>query len=561
MLALTLAVPAFALEESDVEAAVSSSSREAVAGNVLVWFLCAVGFLKVSQKIDSFMASIGVNVGHTGGSMLGEAMVAFKGVSLAAGAAGKAVSGFTDKAHAGGKTASGSSGFLQGGLAGVVSRKITNDAVRTATQTTQKASSSTADAAYQATKRTVNAERQAASVVHQSKQTNEARTAQSTAHQQTVSSLHRESQHSVGLGGRLFANSLLEGGRFANDVIGMVAAGDLHSTGSITGEFASQALSSYDGYLYTWAYTTKVEHPYLESKSVTETVTVNTAKNDLAQILAELSPSMPYEKDGFSGELALDHTTLSTEASGYTTKYSKTTETKVIGNLDRNDMSYVPATTIKNGKTLSLANVEWQVTGTALVGEALVPAQYQAVATYSASNIYQAATGYVTMAEYHGTVTAEGVDSITYTVVYTGSEIVPEKTYIWDNGSLSAPLLILTALLLCAGITAAVLILLRRRRNVYVYVPGSSPREYRLIAKFRVEPDSEVPAIDAGSLALNPGDTVAVEVKKSLARHLAGREFTVSFPQSDHTYTIQSSKHNDWHEFTVPAEEEQEAPV
>jgi len=72
LLALTLAVPAFALEESDVEAAVSSSSREAVTGNVLVWFLCAVGFLKVSQKIDSFMASIGVNVGHTGGSMLGE---------------------------------------------------------------------------------------------------------------------------------------------------------------------------------------------------------------------------------------------------------------------------------------------------------------------------------------------------------------------------------------------------------------------------------------------------------------------------------------------------------
>ena len=248
MLALTLAVPAFALEESDVEAAVSSSSREAVTGNVLVWFLCAVGFLKVSQKIDSFMASIGVNVGHTGGSMLGEAMVAFKGVSLAAGMAGKVVGNFADRASSrAGAAASGSSGFLQGGLAGVVSRKITNDAVRTATQTTQKASSSITSAAHQATERTVNAERQAASVVHQSKQTNAARTAQSTAHQQTVSSLHRESQHSVGLGGRLFANSLLEGGRFANDVIGMVAAGDLHSTGSITGEFASQALSSYMG--------------------------------------------------------------------------------------------------------------------------------------------------------------------------------------------------------------------------------------------------------------------------------------------------------------------------
>lgn len=224
-------------------------------------------------------------------------------------------------------------------------------------------------------------------------------------------------------------------------------------------------------------------------------------------------------------------------------------------------MSYVPATTVKNGKTLTLANVEWQVTGTALVGEALVPAQYQAVATYSASSSYQAATGYVTTAEYHGTVTSEGVDSITYTVVYTGSEIVPVKTHIWDNGSLAAPLLIIAAVLPCAGIAAAALILLRRRKNVYVYIPDSKPREYRLIAKFRVEPDSEVPAIDAGALTLNPGDTVAVEVKKSLARHLAGREFTVSFPQSDHTYTIQASKHNDWHEFTVPAEEGQEAPV
>lgn len=232
---LALAVPAFALEESDVEAAVSSSSREAVTGNVLVWFLCAVGFLKVSQKIDSFMASIGVNVGHTGGSMLGDVVVAFKGVSLAAGAAGKVVGNFADRAasHTGGSSAPGSPGFLQGGLAGVVSRKITNDAVRTATQTTQKTSSVTASAARQTT-----------SVVHQ---TNHEKAVQSATHQQTVSSLHRESQHSVGLGGRIFTSSMLEGGRFANDVIGMVAAGDLHSTGSITGELASQALSSYMG--------------------------------------------------------------------------------------------------------------------------------------------------------------------------------------------------------------------------------------------------------------------------------------------------------------------------
>ena len=45
-----------------------------------------------------YTSSIGVNVGHTGGSMLGEAMVAFKGVSLAAGMAGKVVGNFADRA-------------------------------------------------------------------------------------------------------------------------------------------------------------------------------------------------------------------------------------------------------------------------------------------------------------------------------------------------------------------------------------------------------------------------------------------------------------------------------
>ena len=74
--------PAFAaITEGDVQAQVDSAGKEAVAGNVLIWFLCAVSFLKISQKIDSFMASLGVNVGHTGGSMLAEAMIATKGLS------------------------------------------------------------------------------------------------------------------------------------------------------------------------------------------------------------------------------------------------------------------------------------------------------------------------------------------------------------------------------------------------------------------------------------------------------------------------------------------------
>lgn len=128
-----------------------------------------------------------------------------------------------------------------------------------------------------------------------------------------------------------------------------------------------------EGYLYTFADIVKSENPVEEKRIHTEVITVETTKDDLALILEQLKPTIEYDDGRFQGTLALDHTSLNTVAAGYATKNYTVTETKTIGQLDRNDMSYVPATTIKNGRTLSLANVEWQVTGTDLVGEALMP--------------------------------------------------------------------------------------------------------------------------------------------------------------------------------------------
>ncbi len=305
----------------------------------------------------------------------------------------------------------------------------------------------------------------------------------------------------------------------------------------------------YDGFTYTWAYSTKDEHTFLETKEIVKTITVETAKNDLSQILAKLDPSIDYDDGKFIGKLALDHTSLATEASSYTTKYSKTSETKVIGNLDRNDMSYVPATTVKNGRTLTLANVDWQVTGTALVGEALVPSQYQAVATYSASNSYKAATGYVTTAEYRGEVVAEGIKNITYTVVYTGEKIQPELSELYVF-LVSNPIIIgLLLLPLLALLGLLVFLLLKRRKNVYVYIPGDKPRDYKLIAKYRVSEDT--PHIDISELDPYPSGNVAVEVKRPLAKKLMGQRFTVRCRAGDYTYAIRQDKPGDWHEFNV----------
>ena len=308
---MALLTPAFAITEAEVEAQVNATSRETVTGNVLIWFLCAIGFLKVSQKIDSFMASLGVNVGQTGSSMLAEVMIATRGVASIANSFGGGAR------HAGGSASgdatSGPSGpfggFLRGGLAGVVSRKVTNDAVKTATTTTSAVNTvkSTAGASSAAhtvkstatetasqtrmitdqqvgtahqtdtqtgmhqetqtaaahsastetiTQTTQQTEMSAAQIFQQSEHTARQTTTETASHASHTNStvVQSDTQTSVppfkgvGLGGAIFAKSLLSGGSFANDIIGTVAKGDIHATGSITGDLAAQSLQSYLGH-------------------------------------------------------------------------------------------------------------------------------------------------------------------------------------------------------------------------------------------------------------------------------------------------------------------------
>lgn len=333
----------------------------------------------------------------------------------------------------------------------------------------------------------------------------------------------------------------------------------------------------YDGYYYTWAHTTKEENPFLKTKTVEESVTVETAQKDLSVILEELDDSIPYDDGAFKGKLVLDHSSIKTEAKGYVTGYNTLTATKTIGPVDRNDMSYVPATTVRNGVTLSLSNVEWQIVGTDMVGDMLAPSVYQAVAIYAGSSSYQYATGYVTTAAYKGEVVSSGVESITYTVVFAGEEIeppaplvpeepeepeepelpsepeVPKEPQEPKERSILVPILLIVILALAGG-AAAYLFL--TRRNIFVYIPGSRPMDYRLVAKYRVDPRS--PGIDISGLNPYPEDTVAVEIKGRLAKKLPGQEFTVRHRDGEYVYPVQRGRSGDWHEFDLRKQEEPE---
>lgn len=171
----------------------------------------------------------------------------------------------------------------------------------------------------------------------------------------------------------------------------------------------------YDGFLYSMSDIVKEEQRYQEENAHTEVVTVTTASKNLEDILAELKPTIEYDDGVSSGTLSLDHSTLKTEAAGYKRSSYTVTATKNYTGLDRNDSSYIDKTVEKNGRTLSLSNVTWSVESTALVGDELVPATYSAVATYSGSASSTVATGYITTAEYKGTVVSSGISSILYT--------------------------------------------------------------------------------------------------------------------------------------------------
>lgn len=257
VLSISFAVPAFAISDADVQAQVDSVGRETVTGDVLIWFLCAIGFLKAAQKIDSFMASLGVNVGHTGGSMLAEALIAARGVGTVAGAMGHSLGSGGGHRGGGGGAAASAGGFFKGGLVGMAKRKATSEAVRSATSSTSAVHSNRATSTAETASHINKTATSAKTATHEAHQTaDHISTGDKTATHtnQSTSAVTHTQRHTassfqgIGLGGAIFAKSLMKGGEFANDVISTVARGDMRSTGSITGDLAAQSLRSYMGY-------------------------------------------------------------------------------------------------------------------------------------------------------------------------------------------------------------------------------------------------------------------------------------------------------------------------
>lgn len=187
VLVLMMSTSVFAITDADVQAAVDNGGKEAVSGNIFIWFLCAIAFLKVSQKIDSFMSSLGISVGRTGGSMLTEAMIAARGI----GSVFKGAGGFAGFGKGGGSTtaAAGGSGFF-----GSIGRKVAGGAAGA-----------------------VNGNGGSGGIMG-------------------------------AVGRKMYDSSLGNGGKFAAGVISSIARGERSQMGTITGDNAKSAMESYFGF-------------------------------------------------------------------------------------------------------------------------------------------------------------------------------------------------------------------------------------------------------------------------------------------------------------------------
>lgn len=163
------------------------------------------------------------------------------------------------------------------------------------------------------------------------------------------------------------------------------------------------------GYHFTLLDVVRTNQSETDTKDYIEVVTMETDTKDMAQIIQLLEPSIDVTtEDGYTGTLVPDYPGVTVEAAGYSTSTRTVTATRYYPNLSDADTSLIPRTVEDSGRTLTLADVQWQEAGD----------YYNATATYSGTASSKYATGYIVTAEYKGEVTKTSCDTVIYTATF-----------------------------------------------------------------------------------------------------------------------------------------------
>ena len=173
------------------------------------------------------------------------------------------------------------------------------------------------------------------------------------------------------------------------------------------------------GRVYTLLDIIKEDQTEIDTKEHIEVVTLETDTSDMAEILQLLEPELEITtEDGYTGTLTPDYTNIRVEASGYGTSSRTVSAKRTYPNLSSADVALIPKTTEEGGRTLTLADVDWQEAATDYQDGYDLAIRYTATATYTGTATSKYATGYTVTADYKGDVTKTSCDTVTYTAIF-----------------------------------------------------------------------------------------------------------------------------------------------
>ena len=157
----------------------------------------------------------------------------------------------------------------------------------------------------------------------------------------------------------------------------------------------------------------------------TEVVEIPSATNDLAGVIAGLDPTLDFvDGDGYVGMLHLNIRSIEMTQDGTRSTSRKVNQTREFPHLSNPDLSLIPPTVTANGRTYTLADVDWRAGTSNAVDFSSVAQTYTAFATYTRTATSTVSTGYTTKAEYSGTLTRVSTGDVRFVATFIGTPIV-----------------------------------------------------------------------------------------------------------------------------------------
>lgn len=298
---------------------------------------------------------------------------------------------------------------------------------------------------------------------------------------------------------------------------------------------------SQDGYWYRYQRMDKSDQEITDEKEAEETVTVDAPSGELADVIDQFPATRQYSKDGYTGELLLDVQSITVEATGYSTVTDSHPHTvRKTYELAYNDRSLVPESVQADGLTLPLTDLSWSEASN--VEDSDVPASWTATAIYSKTTYTsrEVADGYHATATYKGEVAKTGVESVIYTVTYTGSKI-PVLPGL-DPDITVSQIAIVTGLVIL--LLLALIFRYIRWHIACVYVYNAERRIHDVVSRQYVR--VRTPKIRLAALQGHEETEYTVILRKRLAKRLVGRDIAIETGGEGQHHIVESFVGSDY---------------